>query len=226
MAEKRKRASHEEPVSGEPSRVEATTAGAPDVSSEPHMPVNSPDATVEHGSTLERLPFFDRHAGAGPGGWQRQGVIALSETTRTIAVVALLAAAAWSWQPAGVLPDPTPDDPRLTLRGLFVGERAADDAATLSAFAGAISDAIEEDGKSSEPLLRTGVQFDTLRVRAREILCRGERIGDRQPKVRDAIHSYLDSALGTAGGPVDAAQRAKWVEAYRVIAGAAANATR
>lgn len=148
------------------------------------------------------------------------------ETMRTIAVFALLAAAAWQWQGANPPAPPTPEDPRLTLRGLFVGERAADDAATLAAFSGAVADAIEDDGKSSEPLLKTGVQFDSLRVRSREVLCRGEKIGDRQPKVRDAIHAYLDTALGTAGGPVDATQRAKWVEAYRVIAGAAANATR
>ena len=151
----------------------------------------------------------------------------MSDRLRAIAVAGLLAAAAWSAMDAmPPSPPPAPDDSKLILRGLFVGEKAADDAAVLSAFAAALADAIEDDGRSPEPLLKTGVQLDTLRVRTRDVLCKGERIGDRQQKVRDAIHSFLDDALGTSGGPVDAAQRAKWIDAYRVISGAAANATR
>lgn len=150
----------------------------------------------------------------------------MSETTRTVAVVALLAAAAWSWRGAGVpTPTPAPDDSRLILRGLFVGETAAEDAATVAAFAAEIADEIEWDGRQAEPMLKSGVHLDTLRVRARELRCRGQSIGDRQPKVRDAIHEFLDEAVGTSGGPVDDDQRAKWVEGYRVISGAARNAT-
>jgi hypothetical protein len=35
--------------------------------------------------------------------------------------------------------------------------------------------------------------------------------------VRDAIGGYLTTTLGTSGGPVDAAQRAKWVIAFREV---------
>lgn len=149
------------------------------------------------------------------------------EYWRAIAVVGLLAAAAWSAMDATPpAPPPAPDDSRLILRGMFLGESAAEDASTLSAFAAELADELEWDGTQDSPLLTTGVQFDALRVRARELRCRGQRIGDRQPRVRDAIHAFLDEAVGTSGGPVDAAQRAKWVNAYRVISGAAANATR
>jgi gluconate kinase len=51
-------------------------------------------------------------------------------------------------------------------------------------------------------------------------------IGERQPAARDAIHTYLDTAVGTAGGPVSDKQRAAWVDAYRNLARAAADATR
>lgn len=151
----------------------------------------------------------------------------MREHWRAIAVTGLLAAAAWSALrdvPPG--PPPAPDDSRLILRGMFTGETAAEDAATLAAFAAELADEIEWDGQQAEPMLKSGVQLDTLRVRARELRCRGQRIGDRQPRVRDAIHTFLDETVGTSGGPVDAAQRAKWAEAYRVISGAAANATR
>jgi hypothetical protein len=151
----------------------------------------------------------------------------MNEAARTLAVVILLAAAVWAWRSDySPSPAPTPDDARLILRGLFVGETAAEDASVLAAFSAELADEIEWDGEQPEPMLKSGVQFDTLRVRARELRCRGQSIGDRQPRVRDAIHQFLDDAVGTSGGPVDRNQRAKWVDAYRVIAGAAANATR
>jgi hypothetical protein len=51
-------------------------------------------------------------------------------------------------------------------------------------------------------------------------------LGARQPAVRDAIKTFLDAQVGTDGGPVDAAQRAKWVSAFRAVSQAAAEASR
>ena len=89
-----------------------------------------------------------------------------------------------------------------------------------------LADEIAWDGTLEEPLLRTGVALDDLRIAAREGRMRGTSIGDRQPHVRDAIHAYLDQQLGASGGPVDDAQRAKWVAAYKDLARACRDATR
>ena len=114
----------------------------------------------------------------------------------------------------------------LDLRGRFVGPDAAADAATTAALLEELADAIDYDGTQAEPRLRTGAAFDDLRRAARELRCRGVSLGARQPAVRDAIKAYLDQAVGTDGGPVDAAQRAKWVAAFRAVAQAAGEAGR
>lgn len=109
----------------------------------------------------------------------------------------------------------------LDLRGRFVGQDAAADAATTAALLGELADQIAWDGQQTEPRLRTGAAFDDLRRSARELRTRGVSLGARQPAVRDAIKGFLDQAVGTDGGPVDAAQRAKWVSAFREVAAAA-----
>jgi hypothetical protein len=114
----------------------------------------------------------------------------------------------------------------LNLRGRFVGPDAAADAATTAALLEELAGQIEWDGQQTEPRLRTGAAFDDLRRSARELRTRGVSLGARQPAVRDAIKTFLDSEAGTEGGPVDATSRAKWVRAYRTVSAAAAEATR
>jgi hypothetical protein len=114
----------------------------------------------------------------------------------------------------------------LDLRGRFVGPDAAADAAVTAALLEELAGQIEWDGQQQEPRLRTGAAFDDLRRSARELRTRGVSLGARQPAVRDAIKTFLDSEAGTEGGPVDAAARAKWVKAYRAVSQAAAEATR
>jgi hypothetical protein len=124
-------------------------------------------------------------------------------------------------------PAPTPEPAGLSLRGLFVGPTAADDAATLAAMCEELAAWIEWDGqRDGGPRLKTGVQMDDLRVAAREGRMRGVSIGDRQPHVRKAIHDYLDEQIGVGGGPVDKDQRAKWVTTYRAVARACEDATK
>lgn len=152
----------------------------------------------------------------------------MSTRGKVAAVIVLVAAAWWMTQqsptpPPAPGPAPIPAE-GLDLDGLFVGEAAAADAITLAALADEIAAEIEWDGTQAEPFLATGVALDELRTRARAARMRGQSIGDRQPRVRDAIAAYLDEQLGTAGGPVDAAQRAAWVAGYRAIAGACRHA--
>ena len=117
-------------------------------------------------------------------------------------------------------PAPTPAV-GLDLRGKFVGPEAAADAATTASLLGELAGQIEWDGSQTEPRLRTGAAFDDLRRSARELRTRGVSLGARQPAVRDEIKRFLDAEVGTDGGPVDAAQRAKWVRAFRDVSSAA-----
>jgi hypothetical protein len=141
----------------------------------------------------------------------------------------LAAIVAWHWDQR-VTPAPTPPVPEpagvLDLRGLFSGEHGAADAGVVAALTGELADEIEWDGQQAEPLFTTGVAMDDLRQRARELRCRGVSIGARQPAARDAIARHLEQAVGTAGGPLDAAKRSAWVTALRDIEEAAARVTR
>lgn len=127
--------------------------------------------------------------------------------------------------PAPVPPAPAPVV-GLDLRGRFVGPDAAADAGLTAALLEELAEAIAYDGQQAEPRLKTGAAFDDLRRSARELRTRGVSLGARQPAVRDAIKGYLDQQVGTDGGPVDAAQRAKWVQAFRAVAQAAGEASR
>jgi len=138
-----------------------------------------------------------------------------------------LALAMWLLQGVEEMQPPVPQPSAgLVLKGLFIGPSAADDAAIVSALTSEIGDCIQHDGTLADPRLKTGVAFDDLRTAAREARCKGESIGARQPKVRDAIHAYLDEVVGTSGGPVTAQDRAKWVTAMKDISRAAADAAK
>jgi hypothetical protein len=155
----------------------------------------------------------------------------MTSLRRQIAAGCLVALALLAWAVSGggddAAPNPGPMPPQgLVLRGLFVGQNAASDAQMLSALTAEIGDCIEYDGTLPAPRLKTGVAFDDLRIAAREARLRGESLGSRQPKVRDAIHNYLDETVGTSGGPVTPADRAKWVAAMKDISRACADAAK
>jgi len=146
-----------------------------------------------------------------------------------VAVVALLVAAAISFMPirsSTPTPEPAPVPPdAFTLKGKFIGERAASDAIIMSELCASLADCIEYDGQHDQRL-KSGVAFDDLRIAAREMRCKGESIGARQPQVRDAVHKFLDDAVGSSGGPVTPESRAAWVEALRDLSRAAADVTK
>jgi len=145
-----------------------------------------------------------------------------------LAAAALLVAAAIAFMPSKATPTPQPvpvPPDAFTLRGKFIGPSAASDAATFSALCDELASCIEYDGQHDQRL-KTGVAFDELRIAAREMRCRGESIGARQPQVRDAVHKFLDDAVGSSGGPVTPESRAAWVAALRDLARAAADVSK
>ena len=145
-----------------------------------------------------------------------------------VAAIALVAAAVIAFAPHRQAPAPSPapvPPDAFTLRGKFIGPTAAEDASTMSALCGELAECIEYDGKHDQRL-KTGVAFDDLRIAAREMRCKGESIGARQPAVRDAVHKFLDDSVGSSGGPVTPESRAAWVSALRDLARAAADVTR
>ncbi len=145
-----------------------------------------------------------------------------------VAAVALLVAAAIAFAPHRQAPSPTPapvPPDAFSLRGKFVGPTAAEDSSIMAELCGSLADCIEYDGKNDQRL-KTGVAFDDLRIAAREMRCKGESIGARQPQVRDAVHKFLDDAVGSSGGPVTPESRAAWVSALRDLSRAAADVTR
>ena len=145
-----------------------------------------------------------------------------------VAAVALLVAAVIAFAPSRQAPAPSPapvPPDAFSLRGKFIGPTAAEDASTMAALCGELAECIDYDGKHDQRL-KTGVAFDDLRIAAREMRCKGESIGARQPQVRDAVHKFLDDAVGSSGGPVTPESRAAWVSAFRDLARAAADVTR
>lgn len=137
----------------------------------------------------------------------------------------VVAALAYTRQPADGEPQPTPVDRTLplSLAGLFTGPTAADDAAALSALCDELADKVQADGSAEKPRLANGWQVADLRTAAREIRMGGQSIGARQPLVRDAVARYLEQPdiLGKAGGPLSPKDRSRWVAAFRDIARAA-----
>jgi len=124
-------------------------------------------------------------------------------------------------------PTPAPPEPAgLSLRGTFVGPDASSDASTTAALFDELASEIEWDSMQTDPLLKTGVAFDELRRRSRLILCRGVSLGDKHPRAREAIKSYLDRTAGTSGGPMTPEQRSRWISAFRDVGRAAADASR
>lgn len=119
-------------------------------------------------------------------------------------------------------PSPAPAPPgALDLSGAFVGPDAASDAVKVAALAGELADCIEYDAMQPEPVLKTGVALDRLRLLSRQFLCDGESLGEKHPALAKRVGDFLDAELGNSGGPVTPEQTAAWITAYREIERAA-----
>lgn len=136
-------------------------------------------------------------------------------------LIGLAAALHFFTAPTRMPPAPPSPPLEIDLSSAFQGPQAADDAALLGEMSAAVADMIEWDGKQTEPMLTTARSLDQLRTRTREFLCKGESIGERNPRVRQIVGDFLESHLGTSGGAITPEQRANWVSAYREVSRAA-----
>jgi hypothetical protein len=147
-------------------------------------------------------------------------------TARHVIAAVLFALGVLSAMSGKNAPTPVPGGD-IVLAGKFAGPTAAADAAITAGMFLELADELEYDSeRAGGPHLTTGVQFDDLRTRAFDLRCRGQKIGDRQPRAREAIKSYLETKVGVSGGPVGPEQRAEWVKALREIGRAADDAAR
>jgi hypothetical protein len=124
-------------------------------------------------------------------------------------------------------PAPTPAPAGgVDLRGKFIGPSAAEDAAAFAGLCHGIAEALAADGGRSAPRITTGVQLEDVRVAAAEGRFLPRSLSREQPHATAAAGRYLDSVVGTSGGPLDATTRARWVEAFRALAVAAEEAVK
>jgi len=114
----------------------------------------------------------------------------------------------------------------FSLRGKWIGPVAAEDAAAFAGLCRGLADALEADGSRPQPRITTGVQIEDVKVAAAEGRFLPRRLTQEQPHAVAAAGKYLDEVAGTSGGPLDAAARARWIEAYRELATAAEESVR
>jgi hypothetical protein len=151
----------------------------------------------------------------------------MNEAQKYIAVAALAGAAVIAacveYGPRNSTPAPGGE---FSLRGKWIGPNAAEDAAAFAGLCRGIADALEADGSRQQSRITSGVQVEDVRVAAAEGRFLPRRLTQEQPHAVAAAGKFLDEVAGTSGGPLDAAARAKWVQAYRQLATAAEESVR
>ena len=121
---------------------------------------------------------------------------------------------------------PTPAAGRLDLRGKFIGPAAPDDAAAFAGLCRGVAEALDKDGAAAAPRITTAAQLEDVRSATSEGMFLPESFTRNQPHVSADAGKFLDQAVGTSGGPIDAAAKAKWSAALRELAQSAEEAVR
>lgn len=139
----------------------------------------------------------------------------------------VLIAVLWSLQGRGcapVVPPPQPPAGPDLVSAFSTNDNRGEASAHAHLFAticASVAEYLEYDGTRPEPLIKTGVQIDELRRSLRQTRTKGWSFLPRYPELHGQLESFLTEQLGTAGGPIDATQRAKWVAAMRQLAACA-----
>ena len=136
---------------------------------------------------------------------------------------AVLAACVENWPRPTHRPTPAAG---LDLRGKFIGPSAPDDAAAFAGLCRGVAEALDKDGAAAAPRITTAAQLEDVRISTSEGMFLPNSFTRDQPHVSAAAGRFLDQAVGTSGGPIDAAARAKWSTALRELAQAAEEAVR
>ena len=136
---------------------------------------------------------------------------------------AVLAACVENWPRPTHRPTPAAG---LDLRGKFIGPSAPDDAAAFAGLCRGVAEALDKDGAAAAPRITTAAQLEDVRISTSEGMFLPNSFTRDQPHVSAAAGRFLDQAVGTSGGPIDAAARAKWSTALRELAQAAQEAVR
>jgi hypothetical protein len=153
----------------------------------------------------------------------RQKLAILSAVLAVAAVAAVLEFAPRT-SPAPA-PAPSPDA-GYSLRGRWVGPRAAEDAAAFAGLCRGLADALEVDGTASQPRITSGVQIEDIRIAAAEGRFLPRKLTQDQPHAVAVAGRYLDEHAGTSGGPIDAESRGRWVKSLRDLAQLAEDSVR
>jgi predicted Zn-dependent protease len=136
---------------------------------------------------------------------------------------AVLAACVENWPRPTHRPTPAAG---LDLRGKFIGPAAPDDAAAFAGLCRGVAEALDKDGAAAAPRITTAAQLEDVRIATSEGMFLPESFTRNQPHVSAAAGKFLDQAVGTSGGPIDPAAKAKWSAALRELAQAAEEAVR
>jgi hypothetical protein len=136
---------------------------------------------------------------------------------------AVLAACVENWPRPTHRPAPVAG---LNLRGKFIGPSAGNDAAAFAGLCRGVAEALDKDGAAAAPRITTAAQLEDVRIATSEGMFLPESFTRNQPHVSAAAGRFLDQAVGTSGGPIDAAARGKWSSALRELAQAAEEAVR
>lgn len=81
-----------------------------------------------------------------------------------------------------------------------------------------VAEYLEYDGTRAEPLIKTGVQVDDLRRALRQTRTKGWSFLTKYPGLEGELETFFTRHLGTSGGPIEKAERDKWVAALRQVA--------
>jgi hypothetical protein len=124
---------------------------------------------------------------------------------------------------SSVLPTPPPSGPDL-VKAFATNDNRAEargHARVFGTICTSVAEYLEYDGTRQEPLIKTGVQIDDLRRALRQTRTKGWSFLTKYPGLEGELETFFTRHLGTSGGPIEKAERDKWVAALRQVSACA-----